>query len=215
MHPNHRTNRSRPIAAAAALLLTALLLAACGSSSSSSTASTAAAKAQAGGGAKGFAAVRECLKKAGITLPNRGAGTPGTGRPPGGGAGGFGLGGAGGPALPKGVTREQLQKAFQKCGGASFRRGFGGARLGSSSYRKALVKFSACMAENGVKLPPPNTSGKGPIFNTKGVNANSTKFRAAQQKCSSLIRVAPGTGGPAGAPGGAPGAPAEAPPPGV
>jgi hypothetical protein len=210
MHQNHRTNRGRPIAAAAALLLAALLLAACGSSSSSSTASTAAAKAPARTGASRFAVVRECLKKAGIALPDRGAGTPGTGRPPGGSGGGFGLGGNGGPTLPKGVTREQLQKALQKCGGGA-RGGFGRGRLSSSGYRKSLAKFSACMTENGVKLPAPNTSGNGPIFSTKGLNVKSVKFQAAQQKCSSLIRAAPGTGGP----GGGPGAPGNAPPPGA
>ncbi len=221
MHENHRTTRRRPIAAAAALLLAALLLAACGSSSSSSTASTAAAKGSTGAGANRFSAVRECLKKAGITLPERstknpGTGTPGTGAPPSGGGFGLGGGGTGGPKLPSGVTREQFQKALQKCGGG-FRRGTGGfpgARVNSTAYKKALAKFSACMAENGVKLPTPNTSGNGPIFNTKGLNVNSATFKAAQRKCSPLVRATPGTRGPGGT-GAAPEGGGGAPPPGA
>jgi len=181
--------------AVAALLLASLLLAACGSSSST-TASTAAASTTAGaGGAGRFSGVRECLQKAGITLPQRKTPTPGTGGPP---AGGFGLGGGGGagPTLPSGVTREQFQNALRKCGGG-LRRGGLGDRLSSPTYRKALASFAACMTQNGVKLPAPNTSGKGPVFNTAGLNINSPAFAAARTKCSSLLRVSPGTTGPA------------------
>jgi hypothetical protein len=201
MHRIHRTNRRGPLTALAALLLASLLLAACGSSSTT-TASTAASKTASGAAAAGrFAAVRECLKKAGITLPKRGTGTPGGGRPP----GGFGLGGGGGPTLPNGVTREQLQSALRKCGGSSGGSArFGRSRLSSSSYRKALASFAACMTQNGVKLPAPNTTGTGPVFNTSGLNINSPKFVAARAKCSSLLRVGPGAAGPRGLP--APGA---------
>src|SRR5271157_6224230 len=99
---------AKPAASAVILLVLACLgLVACGGSSSSSSTSTnaAATSANASGAPTGpsgafagrFKAVRECLQKDGITLPQR---TPGARRPPG--AGGF-LGGAGGPALPKGV----------------------------------------------------------------------------------------------------------------
>ncbi len=192
--------------AVAALLLASLLLAACGSSSNT-TAGTTAAKTAAGAPASGrFAAVRECLQKAGITLPSRGSGTPGAGGPP---AGGFGLGGGGGggPTLPKGVTREQFQNALRKCGGGLGRGGGFGSRLSSPTYRKALASFAACMNKNGVKLPAPNTTGKGPIFNTSGLNANSPAFVAARTKCESLLRARPGTPG-TGA-GGAPGSSAS------
>ena len=120
-------------------------------------------------------------------------------------AGGFGLGGGGGagPTLPAGVTREQFQNALRKCGGGQRRGGFGN-RLSSPTYRKALASFATCMTQNGVKLPAPNTSGKGPVFNTTGLNVNSPAFLAARTKCSSLLRVGPGATGPGGtAPGGA------------
>jgi hypothetical protein len=58
------------------------------------------------------------------------------------------------------------------------------------------------MRENGVNLPPPNTSGRGPVFNTKGIDTNSSTFKTAQSKCRTMLRGAFGAGG--GPPGGAP-----------
>jgi hypothetical protein len=59
------------------------------------------------------------------------------------------------------------------------------------------------MRENGVSLPAPNTSGNGPVFNTKGLNTSSAQFRSAQAKCQPILVAARGQGG-GGAPGGAP-----------
>ena len=220
MQRNH-SHMIRRVAALATVLLAASVLAACGSSSKGST--TAAGKTASGARAPGgrFTALRECLKKNGITLPQRVPGKPGQGRPPSGGAVPFGgggrTGGFAGGALPKGVTRAQFEAAMKKCGGG-VRGNFGSrSRLGSASFKKALTAFAACMRREGIDVPTPNTSGKGPIFSTKGLDVKSAKFRAAQQKCASLLRTsaAPGgTGAPggAGAPGaGAPGT-AEAPP---
>ena len=178
------------IAAALVLILASLALAACGSSSTSSssstnasaTTSTAAGGSLKAGGAR-FTAIRGCLQKAGITLPKR---TPGQQTPTG---GGFLAGGA--PQLPKGVTAAQYQAAIRKCGG--FPRGggrFGGptSRINNPAFKQALAKFAKCLGENGVKVPAPNTSGKGPIFNTQGLDVNSAKFKAAQTKCSGVLR---------------------------
>jgi hypothetical protein len=192
------------LVAALVLVLASFALTACGSSSSSTsvsaTASTTKGGAQ-GGRASRFAAVRECLQKNGIALPTGTPGQPASG-------GGFLAGGA--PRLAKGVTAAQYQAAIKKCGG--FPRGgrFGGPtnRINNPAFKQALAKFAACLGENGVKVPTPNTSGKGPIFNTKGLNVNSAKFKAAQTKCSGLLRStfqpAPGAAGPGGAAGGAP-----------
>jgi hypothetical protein len=186
------------VALAFGLLLTCLGLAACGGSSSttstSANASATAPRGASGAGATGpggarFKAVRECLQKNGITLPQRPPGQRG-GRPggPGGpsGPGGFlGGGGAGGTQLPSGVTRAQMQAALKKCGaGGQFRRG---ARLKSPAYKAALTKFAACMREHGVNVPAPNTSGNGPIFSTKGLNTASAQFRSAELKCHSYL----------------------------
>lgn len=216
---SHRRTPARRIPAAAALLvllLACLGLAACGGSSKTSSTSANAASTSptgtgtAGTGATGqgaarFKAMRECLQKNGITLPNR---TPGQ-RPGGpGGQGGFLGGGAGGPQLPKGVTRAQYEAALKKCGG-----GGGLARRGkafeSPAFKQALTKFAACMRENGVNVPAPDTSGKGPVFDTKGINTASSQFRTAEMKCSSDLRQAfrrgSGTGGAASGGGAAPG----------
>jgi hypothetical protein len=145
--------------------------------------------------------VLECLQKDGITLPKR---TPGK-RP----GGGFLGGGGGGPTLPKGVTKAQYEAAIKKCGGfprggGAFFRGGGAAALSSPAAKQALLKFAACMRENGVNVPAPNTSGKGPVFNNKGLNAGSSKFKTAESKCTgdltSAFKARPGgAGGPAGA----------------
>ncbi len=78
-------------------------------------------------------------------------------------------------------------------------RGFNSARA-----KQALAKFAACMHENGVSLPAPNTSGKGPIFNTKGIDTTSATFKAAEAKCRGDLAGAffarPGAGAPAGSP---------------
>jgi hypothetical protein len=218
--PRHDSNRRRAAAAPLAALLLGLLLAACGGSSGS-TSSTAAAKTSTsarGQFAARGAALRTCLKKEGITLPERKPGTSGTQRP----GGPFGAGGAGaqggGFQLPKGVTREKLQAALKKCGGGSF--GRGGRRFGGARNAQQLAKFAACMRSNGIKLPAPNESGKGAIFDTKGIDTTSSAFKQADAKCAKELRPAGGaSGGSGGAPGaggpgggaGAPGGPAGAP----
>jgi hypothetical protein len=197
---------NRPKPAIVTIVLTvalALGLAACGGSSSTSSTSTNASATTASAGAKGttsrsgapgadtnrLQATRECLQKNGITLPKR---TPGQHRP--GGPGGF-LGGAGAPQLPSGVSRAQFEAAIKKCGRGAFP-GRGGQRLQSPAFKQALTKFATCMRENGVNVPAPNTSGNGPIFDTKGIDTASPQFRTAESKCRSELTSAfhrPGT----------------------
>jgi hypothetical protein len=223
-HANTR-NRKPALAAVVVLLLACLGLAACGSSSSSttSTSANAASTGNASGtsstgststtpggpgngrGAARFAAMRECLEKNGITLPKRTPGSrPGTGR-------GFpGAGAGGGPQLPSGVTRAQYEAALKKCGGGSGHFFSGGARrLNNPVFKAALTKYGDCLRENGINLPAPNTSGNGPIFDTKGINTSSSQFKAASVKCRSTLIGA--FRRPAGAPGAAGTAPAGGP----
>ncbi len=191
MHPNRlfkptTVRRLRP-ALALPVLGACVALAACGSSASSGTtttstsASTTSKSAPASGSSR-FTALRSCLAKQGITLPARsgnrppgGTGTPGQGRP---------LGGAGGFKLPQGVSRTQLQEALKKCGGGNLG---GGGRFNSAASKAALTKYVACMRENGVNLPAPNTSGTGPVFNTNGINTTSSTFKTATTKCQSVL----------------------------
>jgi hypothetical protein len=131
------------------------------------------------------------LKKAGITLPERKPGGQNGQRP----GGPFGLGGLGrGLQLPKGISRAQLQAAFKSCGGNLIR----SRRLGAARNPQRLAKFAACMRQNGINLPAPNTSGKGPVFNTNGIDTTSAAFRQADTKCVREL-IPPG-----GAPGGGP-----------
>jgi hypothetical protein len=206
------SSKRRPQPAVVAVLLAvlaSLLLAACGSSSTSSSSSTttstnasSATTAPTGkapaGGANRFAAVRECLKKNGITLPKF---TPGQ-RP---------SGATHGPVLPKGVSKSQYEAAVKKCGGRGGVFGGGAGRFSSPEVKKALAKFSSCMSENGVTIPKANTSGRGPIFSSKNLDTSSAKFKTAETKCSKdlggAFRARPGAAG-----GGAPGGPGGAPP---
>lgn len=209
---SHRRTPAAAATTALVLLLACIGLAACGSSSKSSSTSTSASAATSTTGgastgpagqakgelAKRFGAMRECLQKNGITLPKR---TPGQRRPPGG-AGGF-LGAAGGPSLPKGVTRAQYEAALKKCGAGNFAARGGAARFKSPAFQAALTKFASCMRKNGVNIPAPNTSGTGPVFSSKGLNTSSHQFQAAEVKCRSVLtgafRRARGAGGPGGA----------------
>jgi hypothetical protein len=199
--PQIHTSKAARVSAIVALAIASIVLTACGSSSKGSATATASASSSPSPGASGsrggrFAAVRECLAKNGITLPPR---SPGQGR----GGGLFPGGPGGGPQLPRGVTRAQFEAALKKCGGLG-RGGLGGARrLKDPAFKQALAKFAACMRENGVQVPEPNTSGKGPIFNTSGLNTNSAGFRNAELKCRAAVpgvlpgrRGAPGAGSP-------------------
>ena len=209
------------------LPIVCLALAACGSSGNSSTASVSQAAATssgtgsgpAGAGAGHFAALRSCLQKQGITLPQRPAGS----RPQGGAAGGGGVfGGGGGTTGPAGApgggrgffggatgaNATKLRAALAKCGftprtGAT---GAGGGvfrqRFNSAAAKTALTKFASCMRSNGVDVPAPNTSGNGPLFNDKGLDTTSAAFKAAETKClPDLKGVFPGGFGARGATG--------------
>ena len=202
----HTNTRSRGPAAAALLilLLACIGLTACGGSSGSAssnaastgttstgTASTGTTSTSTGtsGGTTGpggrssgrFTAMRECLQKNGVTLPQR---SSGSGRPPG--AGGF-LGGGAGAQLPKGVTRAQYEAALKKCGGGGHFLRSGPAGVNNPIFKQALAKFAECLRQNGVNVPTPNTSGKGPVFSTKGLNTSSPQFKAATVKCRGAL----------------------------
>jgi hypothetical protein len=158
-----------------------------GAGASSSTSGSSKKGNPPGAGPVRFLAMRECLQKNGLTLPRR---TPGGARRPGAGGIFLGGGGAGGPQLPKGVTRAQFEAALKKCGGGRFPGAGGGPgvrRIESPVFRQALAKYAACLRQNGVNVPAPNTSGKGPVFHTRGLNTSSSQFKAATAKCRAAL----------------------------
>ena len=183
------------------IALAAVFLTACGSSSSSGAGTSSAKTTAAVGSPTGrFASLRECLKKQGIDLPAP-SGKPGAGGPPSGGAGGF--------KPPSGTSGAKFQEAIKKCGGGGFPAG-GRGNLNSASAKAALTKYASCMRENGVNLPAPDTSGKGPVFSTKGLDTSSQAFKSAQKACQSDLKGAFSAGAPPS--GGSPPSGAEGPP---
>jgi hypothetical protein len=206
-HTRRRTRaRLQLLLAGLAIAAAAVTLAACGGSSSSSASTSAANSASTttdpSARASRFASLRACLQKEGIKLPSAPTGGQRPGGPPGAG-GGF--------KLPEGVSQEKFREALRKCGG-----GFPGRRnLNSAADREGLTQFAQCMREDGVNLPAPNTSGKGPVFNTSGINTSSATFKNAQKRCQSDLRGAFGAGRPpAGGEGGPPPGGEGAPPAG-
>jgi hypothetical protein len=118
------------------------------------------------------------------------------------------FGGAGGARAGAGGFlggNSKFAQAAKKCGltgGAGFGGGgFGatGARGGptplSAADRTEVMKFIACMNTNGVKLPAPNLTGRGSVFNDANVNTHSTTFTTAEAKCKSIITFLPTGGG--------------------
>jgi hypothetical protein len=64
------------------------------------------------------------------------------------------------------------------------------AAQAAKNFNHLLVRFDECLRQHGVKIPAPNTSGKGPVSNFKGVNTASPQFREAQKKCFPAMRAA-------------------------
>ncbi len=200
MHQQIRRVVSHPLTIALTSAAAMLGVSACGGSSGSSTAastahagsaaSLAGARARAGAATKGtgdtattgraagprFTGLRECLRRDGVKLPA---------------GGGLFLGGS----LPHGVSRAQLRTDLRKCLGGSghfFQGPRAGAapRYNSSTFRRALATFASCLRRSGVNVPAPNTSGRGPVFSTKGIDTASPKFREATRKCRGALTAA-------------------------
>jgi hypothetical protein len=95
------------------------------------------------------------------------------------------------------MTRVQYAELLRKCGGgAPALRAKN--RFSNTRFRQALVSFAKCLRQNGINVPLPNTSGKGPIFDTKGIDTASPKFQQARRKCRSTLVLALRSGARAG-----------------
>ncbi|HLH65206.1 MAG TPA: hypothetical protein VKV27_05845 [Solirubrobacteraceae bacterium] len=164
----------------------ALAVAACGSGSSASRSLTSSASASAASAAQARSARRAklvaCLRSHGITLPARPPGArPGAaGTSPSARRHRFGFG-AGPFANPK------LRAALVACGAGRFL-----ARRPALAHA-AVIRFAACVARHGYKLPAPNFSGSGPIYPAS--IARSARFQKAARPCASLLRPAAGAAG--------------------
>jgi hypothetical protein len=124
-----------------------------------------------------LAALRACLARNGIQLPNVGSNPLQLLRSV--------------EHLPRGVTRSRYEAAVRICTRTALatpRTTVKPRRITNPRTVAALQRFAACMRQNKVDLPNPNTSGNGPVFDTKGLNLSSPQFRAALVKCSGQLR---------------------------
>jgi hypothetical protein len=74
----------------------------------------------------------------------------------------------------------------------------------SAATQQALAKLVSCMREHGQNMPAANTSGKGPIIDTSGLNTSSAAFKAAFKACSQIPHNSPPVKPSAGVPPGQP-----------
>lgn len=89
------------------------------------------------------------------------------------------------------TSSPQYRQAAEKCR-ASISAGrpsaTGSSKAGSSAasgrLHSLIVRYIACLRQNGVNVPSSDTSGVGSL---KGVNTNSPQFKAARTKCESVI----------------------------
>lgn len=136
-----------------------------------------------------------CLKKQGVTLPRRAPGAHGAqpesgaenGHP---GSGAEGSGQLGFDAQ-RGGNDAIRRAALRRCGVNPQREagpnGDRGSFAHSPASRRALASFAACVRRNGYRLPNPNTSGNGPVFNPRQVDRSNPRFLAAARRCQSLL----------------------------
>jgi hypothetical protein len=151
-----------------------LALAACGGGSGSSKSSASGGSTTTtvkGANAQG-AALSDCLKQHGVTLP---AGFGNGGPPSGGTPGSLPSGQTPGP-LPAGVDTQKLQSALQACGGA------GGGFAGGGQNSQAFKAYTSCLSDHGVKVPTQTGSSTPPSF-----DRNSSAFASANRVCAALL----------------------------
>jgi hypothetical protein len=72
--------------------------------------------------------------------------------------------------------------------------GAGGSAHGGSAREKyspavkaAFVKFAQCMRSKGISMPEPNTSGPGPLFDPKQIDASPANFQKALSTCRAQL----------------------------
>jgi hypothetical protein len=89
--------------------------------------------------------------------------------------------------VPKGSSRTRIFAAVQGCAELSPGLAVPKSTTSVTAYKQAFVNFVSCMRAHGVNLPSPNTSGKGPLLDTKGTDTTSAQYKAAIATCSSIV----------------------------
>ena len=154
------------------VLAAGLGVAACGGSSSTN-AQTAGSARGVGGFTSREVAARDCLDKHGV-LPARPRGP-------------FSAGDTLASRIRQRRDSPNLMAAFRACGvGSAQGPSLDEVLLPGKTLMKYVDAWTACIARNGYRLPPPNTSGEGPVFPV-GI-ARISKYRAAATHCLSIDR---------------------------
>ena len=100
-----------------------------------------------------------------------------------------------GGATTGGATTDGSVATGSSATGSTTNTGTGGATgLRSTThagYGSGPLAFAKCMRANGVTNFPDPSAGRGPIFNTAGVDTSSPAFRAAQAKCQKFMGGGP------------------------
>jgi hypothetical protein len=177
-----RPNRGRfPAAALLSLLLLPAGLAACGSSGSSTSTIRLPAAAADGASATGPAAgASTSSTRTSAPGSTAGASTPS--------AGATASAAAGAPARPSTSATPSTSTAAPGAGRVGASSSAQASRvLRSSRFHEALVRFAACLRQNGIDVGEPNTSGKGPLLDTKGLSTGSPRFKTAAAKCRAVL----------------------------
>jgi hypothetical protein len=91
--------------------------------------------------------------------------------------------GEGGMRLPRGVTRQRFEAALAKCGLPNIQ--VAGAPITNPTFRRRILQLATCLRADGFKLPAPDLSGNGPVFDTSGIDITSARWIAAKRTCRS------------------------------
>jgi hypothetical protein len=175
--PHLRTTTSKPAFAALPILLALSIgLTACGGSSSS-TATQAAANVA-------TTPTIATTTSPGASTTSPGESTTGTSSTPSTGASPTGTASTSAPPAPAGTSSTGTAPAGTATTGTAARPSAHIPPLYTTPRaHQAFARFAVCMRKNGIDLPEPNTTGKGPLFDTKGIDTASPQFKAAAKKC--------------------------------
>jgi hypothetical protein len=174
-----RGSGQRRVAAAATVLLAVVALTGCGGSAAKPAKAPSPAISAATGHTGPFgptgrsAAIRSCLEAHGIRPPKSQPNSQSMQEPK--------------LRLPPGVSRAEAEADLRKCGIELPHRPTPQQLLQGPQVVARLDAFAKCMRRHGMRLPKPNTSGNGPIFNVPAALIESAAFQLAETVCRPLL----------------------------
>jgi hypothetical protein len=89
--------------------------------------------------------------------------------------------GQGGMRVPRGATRPQFEAALKKCGLNGIQ--VQGAPITDPVFRHRILRLAVCLRRSGFRIPAPNMSGRGAVFDTRDIDIASARWRSAKRFC--------------------------------